>query len=427
MRELLKNAEVYGFGKADILLDNFVISDIAKNISAEDADCVYNLKNMHIFPGFTDVHVHLREPGFSYKETVLSGTKAAAHGGYSAVCAMPNLNPVPHNAENLKLQSEYIERDAVVKVYPYGAITKDENGEELSDMEQLSSYVAAFSDDGRGVQSSQIMKAAMQKSKELKKIIAAHCEDNSLLNGGYIHDGEYALKNGHCGICSKSEWAPIQRDIALAEETKCSYHVCHISAKESVELIRRAKAKGIDITCETAPHYLVFDDMDLKNDGRFKMNPPIRSKEDKSALIQGIKDGTVDMIATDHAPHTADEKSKGLKDSLNGIVGLETAFSVMYTNFVKTNIITLNRLIELMSINPSQRFGIDNEIAVGKKANFTVFDLNAKYIVDSKDFLSKGKSSPFEGMMLYGKCLMTYSDGKTAWIDKGGNYASGNV
>ena len=427
MKQLLKGANVYGFGNADILVSDGIIAAIAADISDNTADCIFDLENTHIFPGFTDVHVHLREPGFSYKETVFSGTRAAAHGGFTAVCAMPNLNPVPDCVENLKVQTDIIEKDSAVRVYPYGAITRGENGETLSDMEKLADKVAAFSDDGRGVQSEEMMKTAMLKAKELNKIIAAHCEDNSLLNGGYIHDGEYAKLHGHDGICSKSEWGQIERDLHLAKQTGCSYHVCHISAKESVELIRRAKAQKIDVTCETAPHYLVFDDMDLKEDGRFKMNPPIRSAEDKAALTEGIKDGTVDMIATDHAPHSAEEKSKGLKNSLNGIVGLETAFAALYTKLVRTGAITLDRLIELMSVNPSRRFGIDNKIAIGKKANLTAFDLNAGYTVNPGEFLSMGKSRPFEGRELFGRCILTMSDGKIAWADKGEKYAARNV
>ncbi len=427
MKLLLKGADVYGFGVCDMMITDSVISDIAENISAEGADCIFDLKNKHIFPGFTDVHVHLREPGFSYKETILSGTRAAARGGFCAVYAMPNLNPVPDCAESLKVQTDIIDSSAVIRVYPYGAITKGENGTELSDMEQMADSVSAFSDDGRGVQSESMMRCAMLKAKQLNKIIAAHCEENSLLNGGYIHLGEYAENHGHKGICSESEWHPIERDLRLAEESECSYHVCHISAKESVELIRNAKKRGIDVTCETAPHYLVFDDSQLRESGCFKMNPPIRSAEDRTALIQGIKDGTVDMIATDHAPHSREEKSGGLKDSLNGIVGLETSFPVLYTKLVKSGIISLKRLIELMSINPAERFGADIALTVGRSANLTVFDLEDKYTIDSDDFLSMGKSTPFEGMEVFGRCILTIADGKIAWIEKGGNYASGNV
>ncbi len=359
-----------------------------------------------IFPGLVDVHVHLREPGFSYKETIRTGSLAGAHGGYTALCAMPNLNPVPDSLENLAPQLAAIEKDAVIKVYPYASISKGEKGEELSDMETLSAQAIAFSDDGRGVQSDALMREAMLKAKSLGKLIVAHCEVNSLLNGGYIHDGQYAKLHGHKGIVSESEYGQIARDIELVRETGCDYHVCHISAKESVELIRKAKAEGLPISCETAPHYLVLNDMELAESGRFRMNPPIRSREDQLALIEGIQDGTIDMIATDHAPHSAEEKSGGLKDSLNGIVGLETAFPILYTELVRPGIITLQRLIELMHDNPCKRFGIDTG------DDFTVFDLNASYKVDSADFLSMGKSTPFEGRRVFGKCLLTVCDGR---------------
>ena len=366
-----------------------------------------------IFPGFVDVHVHLREPGFFYKETIKTGTEASAHGGYTAVCSMPNLNPVPDSVENLALQLDAIKKDAVIDVYPYGSITVGEKGEQLSDLEGMAKDVIAFSDDGRGVQNIEMMKAAMLKAKALGKMIVAHCEDNSLLFGGYIHDGDYAKKNGHKGICSESEWGPIKRDIELIKETGCPYHVCHISTKESVELIRQAKAEGVDITCETGPHYLLMNDSMLKDEGRFKMNPPIRSEEDRVALIEGIKDGTIDMIATDHAPHSAEEKSKGLKDSTMGIVGIETAFQLLYTNLVKTGVISLEKLIELMSINPRKRFGIPL-----KESDFCVWNLEAEGTINPDNFLSKGRSTPFENQKVNGKCVLTVLDGKICWIDK---------
>lgn len=366
-----------------------------------------------IFPGFVDVHVHLREPGFFYKETIKTGTEASAHGGYTAVCSMPNLNPVPDSVENLALQLDAIKKDAVIDVYPYGSITVGEKGEQLSDLEGMAKDVIAFSDDGRGVQNIEMMKAAMLKAKALGKMIVAHCEDNSLLFGGYIHDGDYAKKNGHKGICSESEWGPIKRDIELIKETGCPYHVCHISTKESVELIRQAKAEGVDITCETGPHYLLMNDSMLKDEGRFKMNPPIRSEEDRVALIEGIKDGTIDMIATDHAPHSAEEKSKGLKDSAMGIVGIETSFQLLYTNLVKTGVISLEKLIELMSINPRKRFGIPL-----KESDFCVWNLEAEGTINPDNFLSKGRSTPFENQKVNGKCVLTVLDGKICWIDK---------
>ena len=362
-----------------------------------------------IFPAFCDVHVHFREPGFSYKETIRTGSLAAARGGYTDVCTMPNLNPVPDSVENIKKQIEIIEKDAAVRVHPYAAITVGEKGEMLTDMKALSPYCIAFSDDGKGVQSEAMMRSAMLKAKVLGKIIAAHCEDNSLLCGGYIHKGEYARLHGHKGICSASEWKPIERDLRLAKETGCKYHVCHISCKESVELIRNAKANGVDVTCETAPHYLIFNDMDLKESGNFKMNPPIRSEEDRQALIEGIRDGTIDMIATDHAPHGYDEKSRGLENSLMGVVGLETAFPVLYTYLVKKGIIMLEKLIELMAINPRRRFGIT------QTEDICVYDLQSEYIIDPCEFKSKGKSTPFDGMTVSGKNLLTICGGKAVW------------
>ncbi|MGN1348276.1 MAG: dihydroorotase [Acutalibacteraceae bacterium] len=362
-----------------------------------------------VFPGFCDVHVHFREPGFSYKETISSGSKAAAHGGYTAVCTMPNLDPVPDSAENLEKQLSIIEKDAVIDVYPYGSVTKGQKGEETASLEEMSEKCIAFSDDGKGVQDEAIMREAMLIAKKTGKIIAAHCEDNSLLFGGYIHDGQYAKAHGHRGICSESEWKPIERDIRLAKETGCAYHVCHISCKESVELIRQAKKDGVNISCETAPHYLILDDSDLKEDGRFKMNPPLRSREDKEALLEGIKDGTIDMIATDHAPHSAEEKSRGLEKSAFGIVGIETAFQFLYTHLVKKNVITLEKLVELMAVNPRKRFGIpfDN--------SYTVWNLGEKVKINADGFLSKGKSTPFLNSEVFGRCVLTVCKGKIAY------------
>ncbi len=364
--------------------------------------------NCVILPGFCDVHVHFREPGFSYKETIESGSAAAARGGYTAVLTMPNLNPVPDSAEHLKEQTDLIDSSALINVYPYGAITVGQMGEQLSDMENMERAIA-FSDDGRGVQSDDMMRAAMLKAKSLGKMIVAHCEDNSLLRGGYIHDGDYAKAHGHRGICSESEWGPIQRDLELAKETGCAYHVCHISTAESVELIRRAKAEGVNVTCETAPHYLVMDDSYLEEDGRFKMNPPLRSKSDREALLQGLVDGTIDMIATDHAPHSNEEKSKGLEKSAFGVVGLETAFPIMYTELVKTGVISMERLCELMVINPRLRFNVP----LG--TDFTVWDLEKCYTICPEDFLSKGKATPFENWEVYGKCVLTVCGGKPVY------------
>ncbi len=390
----------------EILKVNELNSEIKSQLLNGGIFSLEDINNCVILPGFCDVHVHFREPGFEYKETIESGVASAINGGYTTVVTMPNLKPVPDNLDNLKLQLDAIKKVGKIEVLPYGSITKCQMGEELSKMEELSPYVCAFSDDGRGVQRDDMMESAMLKAKRLNKIIVAHCEDNSLLNGGYIHDGTYAKLNGHKGIPSESEYKQIERDIELVKKTGVRYHVCHVSTKESVEIIRKAKSEGVDITCETAPHYLVFNDMMLSDDGKYKMNPPIRSEEDRLSLIEGIIDGTIDMIATDHAPHSKEEKSKGLKGSLNGIVGLETAFPILYTNLVKTGIITLEKLIELMSINPRKRFNIP------LKEDYSVWNLESEYVIDSKDFKSKGKSSPFEGLKVYGKRIATIVDNK---------------
>ncbi len=421
MKQLIKNATVFydsQFTRKDILINNGIIAEISNSLACDCADVVYDFENCYVFPGFTDVHVHLREPGFSYKETIKSGTMASARGGYTSVCSMPNLNPVPDSVEHLQEQIDIINKDAVINVYPYASITVGQMGEKLSDLVEMKDMCMAYSDDGRGVQSEEMMLNAMKIAKEHNKMIVAHCEVNDLLDGGYIHKGKYAEEHGHKGICSESEWKQIERDIELAKQTGCSYHVCHISTKESVELIRKAKKDGVDITCETGPHYLVLSDKNLQEHGRFKMNPPLRDESDKEALIQGVLDGTIDMIATDHAPHSAEEKSKGLEKSNMGVVGIETAFPIMYTFFVKPNIIALEKLVELLSTNANKRFNIGSKIQVGEKADLTVFDLNDKYIVNPDDFLSKGKSSPFEGMEVYGKCKMTFCNGNVVWEDK---------
>jgi len=416
MKTIYKNCKLHtsrsDIGRADIFIDTDASSVCVSDSFDPDMNTrVCDGSSFHIFPGFADVHVHLREPGFSYKETIRTGTLASAHGGYTAVCSMPNLNPTPDSPENIKAQLDIIEKDAVIGVYPYGTITVGEKGEVMADLEGMAEYAVGFSDDGRGVQNREMMKEAMRRAKALGKVIAAHCEDNSLLNGGYIHDGEYAKAHGHRGICSESEWGPIARDIELIRETGCAYHVCHISTKESVELIRRAKAEGLDITCETGPHYLILDDGDLQEHGRFKMNPPLRSREDRMALIEGLKDGTIDMIATDHAPHSAEEKSKGLEKSMMGVVGIESAFSLCYTHLVKTGIITLEKLIELLHDNPCSRFGIENEFP----ANFTVFDLDESDTINPDNFLSMGKATPFEGYTVNGVCKLTVAGGKIAY------------
>ncbi|MBR6510071.1 MAG: dihydroorotase [Clostridia bacterium] len=408
MKVTLKDVKIYQkgiFKSGDFSFE----TDSLSIPSAPQGIIVSKLNNCFVFPAFCDVHVHLREPGFSYKEDVLSGTMSAAAGGYSDVFSMPNLNPVPDSEEHINEQISAIKEKAVINVHPYASITIAQKGEELSDFYSLKDLCAGFSDDGRGVQSEELMREAMIKAKELDKIIVAHCEDNSLLNGGYIHDGEYAKLHGHRGICSESEWKPVQRDLKLAKETGAKYHVCHISCKETVELIRKAKAEGVDVTCETAPHYLVMNDMDLKEHGRFKMNPPIRSEEDRLALLEGLKDGTIDMIATDHAPHTSEEKSKGLEKSLMGVVGLETAFAVLYTKLVKTGEITLEKLIEVMSINPRKRFGLS------ETNDFCVFDLNEEFIVNPEEFKSRGRATPFENEKLSGKCKLTVCGEKTVY------------
>lgn len=377
---------------------------------ADDASLMaLNAPAYTILPGFCDVHVHFREPGFSYKETIATGTAAAAHGGYTAVCTMPNLSPVPDSVPNLKMQTEIIQNTARIAVYPYGSITVGEKGEALSDMAGMAPSVIAFSDDGKGVQSESMMRSAMEEAKRLGKRIVAHCEVNELLHGGYIHDGAYAKAHGHKGICSESEWRQVERDLRLAEETGCGYHVCHISAKESVSLIREAKRRGVDVSCETAPHYLILDDSDLQEDGRFRMNPPLRDKSDRMALLEGIQDGTIDMIATDHAPHSAEEKAKGLPGSAFGIVGLETAFPVLYTELVKKGVISLEKLVSLLAEKPRKRFGIP----LGN--DFSVWNLNAEYEIDPGDFLSMGKSTPFAGMRVFGKCMLTVYHGQVAY------------
>ena len=411
MKVLFRNASIYENGavkNSDVIFDGTSIS-----LFQDDMSCVDSvIDNVVILPGFCDVHVHLREPGFSYKETIKSGTLASARGGYTAVCSMPNLNPTPDSVEHIRAQLDIIERDACIAVYPYGTITKGEAGLELADLDGLSELAIAFSDDGKGVQSEEMMIAAMEKAKSLGKMITAHCEDNSLLRGGYIHDGEYARAHGHRGICSESEWGPIKRDLELAERIGCAYHVCHVSTKESVEIIRAAKARGVNVTCETGPHYILLDDSALQEDARFKMNPPLRSREDREEMLRGVLDGTVDMIATDHAPHSAQEKSLGLEKSPMGVVGIETAFPLLYTHLVKPGIITLEHLVRIMSEVPRERFGITSD------PGFTVFEVGTEYTVDPEDFLSMGKSTPFAGEAVFGKCLATVYEGRAVYLDK---------
>ena len=403
MKELIK-AKIYGSDKYPEL-SAFVSDFFAENPVLG----VLNNSRFAIVPGFCDVHVHFREPGFSYKETIKTGSVASAHGGYTDVCTMPNLNPVPDSVEHIKVQQDIIDKDAVIKVHPYASITVGEIGDELVDMDALKDKCIAFSDDGRGVQNSDMMRQAMLKAKSAGKMIVAHCEVNDLLFGGYIHDGDYAKEHNHKGICSESEWGQIERDIKLSKETGCKYHVCHISTKESVDLIRKAKAEGVDITCETGPHYLILDDSNLQEHGRFKMNPPLRSKSDKEALIEGVLDGTIDIIATDHAPHGEEEKSRGLALSPFGITGIETAFPLLYTYLVKTGILSLEKLTELLCINPRERFNIPFT------NDFVIWDLEEEVVVNKEFFLSKGTATPFENQKLFGKCMLTVCDGKVSY------------
>ena len=422
MRYLLQNAQLLSSGgvfrAADVLLSGGRIVSIGDRISCPADAVSIDLHKAVLFPGFVDVHVHLREPGFSYKETILTGTLAAAHGGFAHVAAMPNLDPVPDCAAALAVQRAIIEKDALVHVHPYGAISVGEKGERLADLEGLAPGVIAFSDDGRGVQSESLMREAMMQCRRLGKILAAHCEDNSLLHGGYIHDGAYARAHGHRGICSESEWGPIARDLRLAEETGCAYHVCHVSTKESVALIRAAKRRGVDVTCETAPHYLTFTDEDLQEDGRFKMNPPLRAREDRDALIEGLLDGTIDMLVTDHAPHSREEKARGLEKSAMGVVGLETSFAASYTALVQTGILPLEKLVDLMHGAPMRRFGCGTELAEGQPADLTAFDLTKTYTVDPETFLTMGRATPFAGCALTGVCKLTMIGGEPVWKEE---------
>ncbi len=422
MRYLLQNAQLLSSGgvfrAADVLLSGGRIVSIGDRISCPADAVSIDLHKAVLFPGFVDVHVHLREPGFSYKETILTGTLAAAHGGFAHVAAMPNLDPVPDCAAALAVQRAIIEKDALVHVHPYGAISVGEKGERLADLEGLAPGVIAFSDDGRGVQSESLMREAMMQCRRLGKILAAHCEDNSLLHGGYIHDGAYARAHGHRGICSESEWGPIARDLRLAEETGCAYHVCHVSTKESVALIRAAKRRGVDVTCETAPHYLTFTDEDLQEDGRFKMNPPLRAREDRDALIEGLLDGTIDMLVTDHAPHSREEKARGLEKSAMGVVGLETSFAASYTALVQTGILPLGKLVDLMHGAPMRRFGCGTELAEGQPADLTAFDLTKTYTVDPETFLTMGRATPFAGRALTGVCKLTMIGGEPVWKEE---------
>ena len=404
--------------KADIAILGDKIERIAADIQPADNDKVYDCTGLTIMSGLVDLHVHLREPGFSAKETIATGTAAAAHGGFTTVCSMPNLAPAPDSMANLQQQLDIIERDAVIKVLPYATITRKRVGDELVNFEELKPYVAGFSDDGTGVQNEDVMRQAMAEAAKTDTIIAAHCEVDELLRGGYIHDGEYARINGHRGICSESEWQQVERDIELAAEAGCRYHVCHISTKETVELIRQAKARGVKVTCETGPHYLTMCDMDLKEEGRFKMNPPIRSAEDCDALIAGLQDGTIDVVATDHAPHTDEEKSRGLERSAMGVVGIETSFAVIYTKLVKAGVISLEKAVDVLAEAPRRIFNLGGGLQEGEAADIAVFDLEKSFEVDPSTFLSKGRSTPFEGWQLQGECCLTLVDGRVAYERK---------
>ena len=418
LRTIIKHGAIYGADIEDIAIVDGRIAERAKSITPNEGDRVIDAKGLVVAPAFVDVHVHLREPGYGYKERIETGTMAAARGGYSTVCPMPNLNPVPDCIENLKVQQDIIDRDAKIEVLPYAAITIGRKGEELVDVASLHDKVCAFSDDGSGVQVDGMMERAMKEAVKYDSLIAAHCEVEELLKGGYIHDGEYAREHGHKGICSESEWAQVKRDIELAEKIGCRYHVCHISTKETVQLVREAKARGVKVTCETGPHYLIFTDMDLQEDARWKMNPPIRSAEDRAALIEGIKDGTIDMIATDHAPHSVEEKSRGLKDSAMGIVGLETAFAALNTHLVKRGIISLEHLIKIMSINPRKVFRIEGGIEVGQRADIVLLDTNKEWRVDSNNFYSMGKITMFDGREMTGDVVMTLHRGEIVYDNK---------
>lgn len=417
-RTIIKDGFVVGVGKQDIAITDGRISERGEHIEAKAKDRVINAEGLVVAPAFVDVHVHLREPGYGYKERIATGTMAAARGGYTTVCSMPNLNPVPDSVENLKAQQDIIDRDAKIEVLPYAAITIGRKGEELVDMASLVGKVCAFSDDGSGVQVDGMMERAMTEAVKHDQLIAAHCEVEELLKGGYIHDGEYAKAHGHKGICSESEWEQVKRDIEIAERLGCRYHVCHISTKETVQLVREAKARGVKVTCETGPHYLIFTDMDLEEDARWKMNPPLRSAQDRAALVEGIKDGTIDMIATDHAPHSVEEKSRGLKDSAMGIVGLETAFAALNTHLVRKGVITMERLVELMSLNPRKVFRIAGGLNEGDRADVVLLDTEKEWRVDSEKFYSMGKISMFDGREMVGDVVMTLHRGEIVYDNK---------
>ena len=418
MKVLIKGGTVVAEGvsrKADVLVADGKIAAIGESLTADEQTEVFDAEGCVVTYGLADVHVHLREPGYSAKETITTGTRASARGGVTTVCSMPNLQPAPDAPETIAIEQQMIDEQAVIEVLPFATISSHRAGRELADIEALRPLSVGYSDDGNGIQTEELMRKAMQRIAAVDGIIAAHCEDDSLLHAGYIHDGEYARIHGHKGICSESEWGPIKRDVVMAEEEKCRYHVCHISTKESVEIIREAKKRCSHISCETAPHYLVLCDADLKEEGRFKMNPPLRAAEDRTALIEGIKDGTIEVIATDHAPHTAEEKSRGLKGSMMGIVGIETSFAICYTHLVRKGVITIEKLIALMSENPRRIFRLGGAMQVGERADIAVFDTTKPYRIDTAEFLSMGKATPFEGEEVYGRCMLTLFGGNVVW------------
>ena len=415
---LLKGGTVVAEGvsrKVDVLVANGVITAIGESLAADADTELFDAEGCIVCYGLADVHVHLREPGYSTKETITTGTRAAAHGGVTTACSMPNLQPAPDAPETIAVEQQMINEQAVIEVLPFATISSKRAGRELADIEALRPLSVGYSDDGNGIQTEPLMREAMKRIAAVDGIIAAHCEDDSLLHAGYIHDGDYAREHGHKGICSESEWGPIKRDVVLAEQEGCRYHVCHISTKESVEIIREAKQKCNHISCETAPHYLILCDADLQEDGRFKMNPPLRAAEDRAALIEGIKDGTIEVIATDHAPHTAEEKSRGLKGSMMGIVGIESSFALCYTHLVRTGVITIEKLVALMSENPRRIFRLGGAMRVGERADIAVFETMKPYKIDSNEFLSMGKATPFEGDEVYGRCILTLFGGEKVW------------
>lgn len=417
---LIKGGTVVAEGvsrKTDLLVADGKIEAIGESLTADETTEVFDAEGCIVTYGLADVHVHLREPGYSVKETIATGTRAAARGGVTTVCSMPNLQPAPDAPETIAVQQQMIDEQSVIEVQPFATISKARERRELAEIETLRPLSVGYSDDGNGIQTEELMREAMQRIAAVDGIIAAHCEDDSLLHAGYIHDGEYARQHGHKGICSESEWGPIKRDVKLAEEEGCRYHVCHISTKESVEIIREAKRNCSHISCETAPHYLVLCDADLKEEGRFKMNPPLRAAEDRTALIEGIKDGTIEVIATDHAPHTAEEKSRGLKGSAMGIVGIETSFAICYTHLVRKGVITIEKLIALMSENPRRIFRLGGALKVGERADIAVFDITKPYTIDTNEFLSMGKATPFEGEEVYGRCVLTLFNGEKVWSE----------